>query len=52
MSECIRIDMDRQVKWYLLFLILSDSYPNAGISEIVECVNSELDNDKKMNIDK
>lgn len=50
MSEYIRIDMNRQVKWYIMFLMLSDNYPNAGISEIVDCVNSMLGEVKSQRI--
>ena len=44
--ETIRIDLKKQILWYTLFNELSNKYPNASISEVINYTNDLIKTNK------
>ena len=44
--ETIRIDLKKQILWYALFNELSNKYPNASISEVINYTNDLIKTNK------
>ena len=37
--EYIKIDLEKQIRWYFIYTMLKNAYPNSSISDIIDTTN-------------